>query len=66
MGRKEMSIEAVICQCLDYACSSGWDSAKQKELAVRVLQRMQPDWSDLEALSAIDRVLKSDRLTLMA
>jgi len=56
MGRKAMSIEAVICQSLDYACTSGWDSRKQTELAVRVVQRVRPDWSDLEAVSAVDWV----------
>ncbi len=62
MGRKEMNIESVICQSLDYACTCVWDSPKQKELAIRVLQRMRPDWSDLVALSAVDWVLMSDRL----
>lgn len=51
-----MSIETVICQSLDYACTSGWDSRKQTELAVRVVQRVRPDWSDLEARSAVDWV----------
>jgi hypothetical protein len=51
-----MSIESVICQSLDYACTSGWDSLRQTELAVRVVQRIRPNWSDLEALSAVDWV----------
>ncbi len=56
MGRKEMNIEAVICQSLDYACTSGWDSLKQTEFAARVAQQVRPDWSDLEARSAVDWV----------
>jgi hypothetical protein len=62
MRRKAMSIESVICQSLDFACTSGWDSHKQTELAVRVVQRVRPDWSDLEALSAVDWVRSSSSL----
>jgi hypothetical protein len=36
MGNEGMSIESVICQSLDYACTSGWDSLKQTEFAARV------------------------------
>lgn len=56
MGNEVMSIESVICQSLDYASTSGWDSLKQAEFAARVAQRMRPDWSDVEALSAVDWV----------
>jgi hypothetical protein len=56
MRNKVMSIEAVICQSLDYACTSGWDSLKQTEFAARVAQQVRPDWSDLEARSAVDWV----------
>jgi len=56
MKTKAMSIEAVICQTLDYACVAGWDSGRQVELAARVAQRVRPDWSDLEARSAVDWV----------
>jgi hypothetical protein len=51
-----MSIESVICQSLDYACTSGWDSLRQAEFAARVAQRIRPDWSDIEARSAVDWV----------
>ena len=51
-----MSIEAVISQTLDYACISGWDAGKQVELAARVVRRVRPDWSELEARSAVDWV----------
>ena len=51
-----MSIESVICQSLDYASTSGWDSFKQTEFAARVVQRLRPDWSDVEALCAVDWV----------
>jgi len=51
-----MSVEAVISQTLDYACTSGWDSGKQAELAARVVQRVRPDWSEVEARSAVDWV----------
>ena len=56
MRPQAMSIEAVISQTLDYACISGWDPGKQAELAARVVQRVRPDWSDLEARSAVDWV----------
>lgn len=56
MKTETMSIEAVISQTLDYACISGWDPGKQVELAARVVQRVRPDWSDLEAHSAVDWV----------
>lgn len=51
-----MSIETVISQSLDYASTSGWDALKQTEFAAKVVQKMRPDWSDLEALSAVDWV----------
>ena len=47
---------SVICQSLDHACTSGWDSLKQTEFAARVAQRVRPDWSDVEARSAVDWV----------
>jgi hypothetical protein len=56
MGHQEMSIESVICQTLDYACISGWNANKQTEFAVCVVQRVRPDWSELEAVSAVDWV----------
>ena len=56
MKNKVMSIESVICQSLDYACTSGWDSLRQTEFAARVAQQVRPDWSDLEARSAVDWV----------
>ncbi len=51
-----MSIESVIYQSLDYASTSGWDFLKQTEFAAQVVQRVRPEWSDLEALSAVDWV----------
>ena len=56
MRPQAMSIEAVISQTLDYACVSGWDSSRQVELAARVVRRVRPDWSDVEARSAVDWV----------
>jgi hypothetical protein len=56
MGNEVMSIESVICQSLDYTCTSGWDSLKQTEFAARVAQQVRPDWSDIEARSAVDWV----------
>ena len=56
MRPQAMSIEAVISQTLDYAVIEGWDAGKQAELAARVVRRMRPDWSDLEARSAVDWV----------
>lgn len=56
MGNEVMSIESVIYQSLDYASTSGWDSLKQTEFAAQVVQRVRPEWSDLEALSAVDWV----------
>ena len=51
-----MSIESVIYQSLDYASTSGWDSLKQTKFAAQVVQRVRPEWSDLEALSAVNWV----------
>lgn len=56
MENEVMSIESVIIQSLDYACTSGWDTLKQAEFAARVVQRMRPEWSDDEAQSAVDWV----------
>ncbi len=56
MERKEMSLEAVICQALDHARTSGWDARRQTELAARVVQRVRPEWSELEAVAAVDWV----------
>ncbi len=56
MERKEMSIESVICQALDYARTAGWDALRQTEFAARVARRVRPDWSELEAVSAVDWV----------
>lgn len=56
MENEVMSIETVIYQSLDYASTSGWDSLKQTEFAAKVVQRVRPEWSDVEALSAVDWV----------
>lgn len=54
MKHQEIDIESVICQALDHACVCGWDSPKQTELAVRVVRRLRPNWSDLEARCAVE------------
>jgi hypothetical protein len=56
MENEVRSIESVIYQSLDYASTSGWESLKQTEFAAQVVQRVRPEWSDLEALSAVDWV----------
>lgn len=61
-----MSLESVIYQSLDYACTSGWDAGRQRELAVRVVQRLRPNWSDLEAQSAVDWVRSNAPVELPA
>jgi hypothetical protein len=61
-----MSLESVIYQSLDYASTSGWDAGRQRELAVRVVQRLRPNWSDLEAQSAVDWVRSSALVELPA
>ncbi len=51
-----MAVEVVIQRALDYAHACGWDHRGQDELALRALQNVRPEWSEIEALSAVDRV----------
>ena len=51
-----MTVEAVIHQSLEYANAAGWDRLRQDELAACVVCRVRPDWSDSQALSAVDWV----------
>ena len=51
-----MAVETVIQRALDYAHACGWDRRGQDEVALRALQNVRPEWSEIEALSAVDWV----------
>ena len=51
-----MAVEDVIQRALNYAHACGWDHRLQDEVAVRALRNIRPDWSETQALSAIDWV----------
>ena len=51
-----MAIEDVIQRTLNFAHARGWDQGLQDELALRTLRYARPDWSEIQALSAIDWV----------
>ena len=51
-----MTVEVVIQQSLEYAHVRGWDLSAQDELAAKVVQKVRPDWSEIQALSAVDWV----------
>jgi hypothetical protein len=55
-GVFEMAVEVVIQHALDYAQACGWDHCGQDELALRALQNVRPEWSEMQALSAVDWV----------
>jgi len=51
-----MAVEVVIQRSLDFAQACGWDHRLQDEVAVRTLRYVRPDWSEIQALSAVDWV----------
>jgi len=51
-----MAVEVVIQRALDTAHACGWDHRGQDELAVRAVQNARAEWSEIEALSAVDWV----------
>ncbi len=51
-----MAVEVMIRRALDYARDCGWDRRGQEEVALRVLRNVRPEWSEAEALSAVDWV----------
>lgn len=51
-----MATEVVIQRSVDYARARDWDREKQDELAARTIRTIRPDWSDIQALSAVDWV----------
>jgi hypothetical protein len=51
-----MAVEVVIQRSLDFADACGWDHQLQDEVVVRTLRYVRPDWSEIQALSAIDWV----------
>jgi hypothetical protein len=46
----------MIQRALEYARDCGWGARGQEELALRVLQNVRPEWSEAQALSAVDWV----------
>jgi hypothetical protein len=55
-GVFDMAVEVVIQRALDYGHACGWDHRGQDELALCALQNVRPEWSEIEALSAVDWV----------
>lgn len=51
-----MVVEVVIQRALEYAHACGRDQFGQDELAARAVQKVRPDWSEIQALSAVDWV----------
>lgn len=51
-----MAVEVMIQRALEYARDCGWGARGQEELALRVLQNVRPEWSEAQALSAVDWV----------
>ena len=55
-GVFDMAVEIVIQRSLEYAQTMNCDRQSQDELAARTLRIVRPDWSDIQALSAVDWV----------
>ena len=51
-----MAVDVVIQCALNYAHACGRDHRGQDELALRALQNVRPEWSEIEALSTVDWV----------
>lgn len=51
-----MAIEIVIRRALEHAHACGQDRGGQDELAARAVRKVRPDWSEIQALSAVDWV----------
>ena len=52
----DMEINSIIGQCLEFACSSGLPRHKQHDVAVKVIRKLRPEWSDSQIFDAINRV----------
>ena len=55
-GIFDMAIEIVIQRALVHADACGRDRCGQDELAARAVRKVRPDWSEIQALSAVDWV----------
>jgi hypothetical protein len=55
-GVFDMVVEVVIQRAIEYADASGRDRGGQDELAARAVREVRPDWSEIQALSAVDWV----------
>jgi len=51
-----MAAETIIQRSLEFALACNWDRQRQDELAARVVLEIRPDWSEIQALSAVDWV----------
>ena len=51
-----MTLEVVIEQVLVYAHACGCDHLVQDEMAAQAVRSARPDWSEVQALSAVDWV----------
>ena len=60
-----MAVNVVIQQTLECARAWGWDNLAQDELAAWVVRKARPDWTEIQALSAVDwvRSLQPSALT---
>ena len=55
-GIFDKALEVVIQRSLEHAHASGRDRSGQDELAARAVRKVRPDWSEIQALSAVDWV----------
>lgn len=51
-----MTIYAVIEECIGKARALGWSLEQQNELAVRVVRKLRPEWSDSQVGYSIGMV----------
>jgi hypothetical protein len=57
-----MTINAVIRLCLARGQADGWDPQRQRELALRVLRRLRPQWSESQIGDAVSRAVERGRV----
>ena len=55
-GIFDMAVEIIIQRSLAHATTCGLDRQRQDELAARSVQKVRPDWSEIQAFSAVDWV----------
>jgi len=56
-----MTINAIIRLCLERGQADGWDPQRQRELALRVVRRLRPQWSESQIGDAVSRAAERGR-----